>query len=124
MNEKKFKLRESKNLGNAFIDNQFNYVPFKERSQAWDNFWQLKSPFKMMKNAFHFHLKALFVLKIFKFLSWLFGHVKKRLDLKDPVNFEIHNVTARLKNNCNTHIAQYLKKKRQLDNEILSVSGI
>ena len=26
-------------------------------------------PFKMMKNAFYFILKALFILKIFKFLS-------------------------------------------------------
>ena len=32
---------------------------------------------KMMENAFYFILKALFVLKIFKFLSWLFGHVEK-----------------------------------------------
>ena len=31
----------------------------------------------MMKNAFYFILKALFVPKIFKFLSWLFGHVEK-----------------------------------------------
>ena len=35
------------------------------------------SPSKMMKNALYFILKALFVLKIFKFLSWLFGHVGK-----------------------------------------------
>ena len=35
------------------------------------------SPSKMMKNAFYFILKAFFVLKIFKFLSWLFGHVEK-----------------------------------------------
>ena len=32
---------------------------------------------KMMKNALNFILKALFVLKIFKFLSLLFGHVEK-----------------------------------------------
>ena len=32
---------------------------------------------KMMKNAFCFILKALLVLKIFKFLFWLFGHIKK-----------------------------------------------
>ena len=44
-----------------------------------------------MKNAFYFILKALYVLKIFKFLSRLFGNV---------------GVT----NNCNTHIAQYLTK--------------
>ena len=37
-------------------------------------------PFEMVKNAFYFILKALFVLKVFKFLSWVFGHVEKRLD--------------------------------------------
>ena len=37
-------------------------------------------PLKMMENAFHFTLETLFVLKIFKILSWIFGHVKKRLD--------------------------------------------
>ena len=37
----------------------------------------IESPLKMLKNAFYFTLKALFVLKIFKFLSWLFGHVEK-----------------------------------------------
>ena len=35
------------------------------------------SPLKMMKNAFYFILKALFGLKIYKFFSWLFGHVEK-----------------------------------------------
>ena len=32
---------------------------------------------KMMKNAFYFILKALFVLKMFKFLSCYFGHAEK-----------------------------------------------
>ena len=36
-----------------------------------------ESPLKMMKNVFYFILNALFVLKIFKFLSWLFGHLEK-----------------------------------------------
>ena len=31
-----------------------------------------------MKNAFYFILKGLFVHKIFKFLSWLFGHAEKK----------------------------------------------
>ena len=31
-----------------------------------------------MKNVFYFILKALFVLKMLNFLSWLFGHVEKR----------------------------------------------
>ena len=34
-----------------------------------------------MKNVFYFMLKALVVLEIFTFLSWLFGYVEKRLDL-------------------------------------------
>ena len=35
-----------------------------------------ESHLKMMKNAFYFILKALFVLKILKFLSQLFAHVE------------------------------------------------
>ena len=46
-----------------------------------------KSPLKMLKNAFYFTSKALSVLKIFKFLSLLFGHVAKRLGKKDKDNF-------------------------------------
>ena len=34
-------------------------------------------PFKNDENAFYFILKAIFVLKIFRFLSWLLGHVEK-----------------------------------------------
>ena len=34
-----------------------------------------ESPLKMMKNSFYFTLEALFLHKIFKFLSWRFGHV-------------------------------------------------
>ena len=45
-------------------------------------FLATESPLKMMKNAFYFTSKALFVLKIFKSLPWLSGHVSKRLDLK------------------------------------------
>ena len=59
-------------------------------SRVSDNFWQLKA---LMKNAFYFMPKALFVLKIFKFLSWLFGYVEKRLDKKAKANFRIYGVT-------------------------------
>ena len=45
-----------------------------------------------MKDAFYFTSKALFVLKIFKFFSWLFGRVAKRLHFK--VNFKIFDATA------------------------------
>ena len=41
----------------------------------------IKSLLKLTKNAFYFTSKERkYVLKIFKFLSWLFGHVVKRLD--------------------------------------------
>ena len=39
----------------------------------------IESPLKLIKNAFYFILKAIFVLKIFKFLSWLFGHAEKTI---------------------------------------------
>ena len=48
-----------------------------------------ESPFKMIKNTFYFTSKALFVLKILKFSSLLFGHVAKRLDKKDEVNLKL-----------------------------------
>ena len=60
--------------------------------------------------SFYFTSKALFVLIIFKFLSRLLGHVAKRLDEKDKVNFKFYDVTAWLIGNCNAHIGQYLEK--------------
>ena len=43
-------------------------------------FLTAESPLKMMKNAFYFTLKTLFILKIFKFLSCILGHVGKQLE--------------------------------------------
>ena len=40
----------------------------------------IESSLKIMKNAFCFILKAFFIPKIFKFSSWIFGRVEKRLD--------------------------------------------
>ena len=78
----------------------------------------------MIKNAFYFSLKALFVLKVFKFLSSLFGREKKPLDQTDKIIFVIYDATAGLTMNYNTHIAQYLTNYRQPDNEIWSVNRI
>ena len=64
----------------------------------------------MMKNAFYFTSKALFVPDIFKFLSRLFVHIAKQLDQKDKVNPEYFDVTAWLIDNCNTHIAPDFEK--------------
>ena len=61
-----------------------------------------------MKNAY-FSLNALFVLKIFNFLSRHFGHVEKQFHKKDKVIFKIYDVITWLTNNCNTHIKQYFK---------------
>ena len=46
-----------------------------------------ESALKMMKNAFYFVIKALFVLKIITSLSWFFGQVGKTTWL-DKVNFK------------------------------------
>ena len=35
-----------------------------------------------MKNTFYFIFKAVIVLKIFKFLYWIFGHVEKTARLE------------------------------------------
>ena len=56
-------------------------------------------------------LKAVFVLKMFKFLPELFGQVGKRLGKSAKVNFKIYDVTTWQKNNYNTHTAQYSRSK-------------
>ena len=72
----------------------------------------LANPLKMMKNTLYFILKALLVLKIFKFMSWRFGHVENSLirKIRKRKNFKIHDFKTWLTNNCNTHINQYLKQ--------------
>ena len=64
----------------------------------------------MMKNAFYLTSKALFVLKIFRFLLWPLGNLAKRLDKKDKGIFKFYGITAWLTNNRDTHIAQYFEK--------------
>ena len=44
----------------------------------------IESSLKMMRIGFCFNLKTLFVLKIFKFLSQLYGHAGKK---NEPVNY-------------------------------------
>ena len=41
----------------------------KRRTLRSEAIFGIESPLKMVKNAFYFTLKALFALKIFKFLS-------------------------------------------------------
>ena len=47
----------------------------------------------MLKKDLQFILKVLFVLKMFIFLSSLFGYVDKQLDKKAKVNFKTYRVT-------------------------------
>ena len=99
-----------------------SFKVFKGALSGQRQFLATEIPLKMMKNDFYFTSKALSVLKIFKFLSWLFDHEVKRLEKKDKVNFNFFDVIAWLTNNCNTHIAQYIDKLKQSDNEIRSVN--
>ena len=68
----------------------------------------------MMKNVFYFILKALFVLKIFKFLSSLFSTAEKLTTLEKK--FKIYDVAAWLTNNYNANIANISKSK---DNQVM-----
>ena len=61
---KKLKITEKNKVG--LLVSEKNYT-----------IWFIESALKMTKNAFCFIIKACFVLKIFAFLSWLFGHVEK-----------------------------------------------
>ena len=56
----------------------------------------------MMKNAFSFLSRDLFVLEIFTILFWHFGYVEKRLDKNAMINFKIYDVTDWTTNNYNT----------------------
>ena len=60
---------------------------------------------------FYFMLKALFVLEIFKFLSWIFGYVEKQLDKKIVVHFKTYDATDWAANNYYTHISQISRSK-------------
>ena len=82
------------------------------------------SPLKIIKHAFCFLFKTLFVLKIFNFLSLLFCHVEKWLDQKYKINVKTYDVATWERNNFNALISQYLKKYRESDNEICSVNKI
>ena len=81
---------------------------FKVALSSLRQFLAIESSLKMMKNAFYFTSEALFVLKIFTFLSWLFGRIRNLIRKK--VNLKCYDFTSWLASNCDTHIAQYFKK--------------
>ena len=66
----------------------------------------------MIKNPFYFTSKDLFVLKIFKFLSWIFVLVAKRLDKKDQVSLKFYDVTVWLTKTIVIHIMPNISKSK------------
>ena len=81
----------------------------------------MEIPLKMMKNAFYFMLKTLFVIQIFVFPSRHFAYVEKRFDKKTKIKSKTCEVTDWTTNNYNTRIAQYLRKYKHTVNGIWSV---
>ena len=75
---KSFRLSKTK----CYYNLVFRLAPLNSDSHLPKRFVFFESPLKMMKNAFYFKLKALFVLKIFKFLSQLFAHLGKAAGLE------------------------------------------
>ena len=73
----------------------------------------VESPLKVMKNAFYFILKALFVLKIFKLLSQLFGHVGKTVWLERLQNSWCHNLVSKQLQYTYYPISHKIKVTRQ-----------
>ena len=79
---------------------------------------QTKSSLKSINQEFILFLKGSFVsesplkimtlsvLKIFKFLSWLFVPVEKWLDETHHIKFKFFDVRSWETNNCNTHISR------------------
>ena len=61
--------------------------------------------------TFYFTLKALFVLKIFRFLSWRFGQIEKRLDQKDTVIFKTYDIQPG-KQTIQIHIIRNISKSK------------
>ena len=60
--------------------------------------WFDESPLRMMKNVFSFIIKALLILKLFKFSSCIVWSCRKWLEKKAKANFKIHDVI-----NCETN---------------------
>ena len=91
-------------------------------------FRRLETLQKMMKNAFYFTQILSSILKYLNFCADFFGYAEKRLDKEDKSDL-IRKIRVISKfmictNNFNTHIAQYVKKKTEPDNEIWSVYRI
>ena len=99
-----------------YFFNLFNFF-FKGALPGVGRFLPMESSLKMMKNAFLSTQKLFSLFRYITFCANLFGHARIRLIKKTKVNLRIYDVTNRQINICNTHIRQYFKKSRPLDNE-------
>ena len=89
------------NIGNFFMKiSNLSWTPTIQNISFYLLQWE---PLKSLRNVSYFMLKALFLIEIFKFLCWLFGHVEKQPNKKAVVNFKIYDVTDWTTNNENTH---------------------
>ena len=68
----------------------WNLVSFKGPILGVRKILTTETTLKMMKNVFYFMTKALSILEILIFLSWLFGYEEKRFDEETNVNFKIY----------------------------------
>ena len=76
-----YEIQQSLNFRCQWYEHQnLKLLGLKSALSGLTRFLAAESPLKTMKNAFYSTSKTVFLLKIFKFLSWLFGHVAKRLD--------------------------------------------
>ena len=105
----------------SFLHNFLDFA-LKAHSQVWENFWQLKA----LKKALRRKILYISPQKLFSFSRYLSFYldflVMYQYGLIKKITFKFYDVTAFLRNNRNRHIAQYLKNKKQSDNEIWSVS--
>ena len=75
---------------------------------------------KIMKNVFYFNLKAIYILKVFKFLYLIFGRVEKQLTLISK--FMKSNS---MKQTIAIHIMPNISRSKGMkDNEILLINRI
>ena len=67
-------------------------------------FWATERPLKMMKNPFYFTLKALFILKVFTFLSWLVDQNLLYFTARVPDTSDTSVIrTTRVRHECYTN---------------------
>ena len=96
---------------NVLLNNFVRFISFFFTCKNFEGLRQLLATEKLFKNdekCFLFPFSRYYCLDVLVMYP-------KRLD---KINFKFYDLTAWLTNNCNTHIAQYLDKQTQSDNEI------